>query len=165
MSGRKLVDGLYRHLPLSHGSFNLLFKSDEKPFKCTDGVTNARIKHRVIHAKRPEHGCDGNGITVGLVLRQCNNIRAFYGPTTHTPYAIVSTDEDELSNVNQPRKYTTRGNNGTAIKSKGTIWEHANSIIQQQAAAVRKFVHEELEPAIRAYLQSKKTPFSKNSFS
>jgi hypothetical protein len=157
-----MLDGLVRHLPLSHG-FNLLFEMDEKPFKGPDGVTTARIKHRVIHTKRPEHGCcDGNGITVGLVLRECNNLRAFYGPTTQTPYAIVSM-EDELHTVNQPREYTMRGNNGSSIKSKGTILEHAYSIIQQQATAVRKFVQEELEPTIRQYVQSKKTPFSKNS--
>jgi hypothetical protein len=158
MTGKKNVDGQVRHLPLSHGSFNLLFKVDEIPFKGPDAVTTARIKHRVIHAKRPEHGCDGNGITVGLVLRECNNLRAFYGPTTQTPYAIVPTD-DELNTVNQPRKYTTRGNNGSAIKSTGTILEHAYSIIQQQGKLVRKFVQEELEPTIRQYVQSKESPF------
>jgi hypothetical protein len=161
MKGKKTVDGIVRHVPLSHGSFNLLFKNDEITFHdATDSTATVRIKHRVIHSKRPELGCDGNGISVGLVLRSCNNIRAFHGPTTQTPYAIVSTD-DELRTVNTQRIYTTRGNNGSSIKSKGTILEHANTIIRQQATGLRKFVQQELEPNIRQYLLSQNTPFSK----
>jgi hypothetical protein len=161
MRGKKIVDGIFQQVPLSHGSFNLLFKEDEKTMQdTTDSITTTvRIKHRVIHTQNPELGCDGNGISVGIVLRSCNNIRAFHGPTTLTPYAIVTTEE-ELNHVNKPRIYTTRGNNGSSITSRGSLSEHANSIIIQQASGLRKFVQGELEPCIRHYLDSQTTPFS-----
>jgi hypothetical protein len=59
MKGGK-VDGLVRHVPLSHGSFNLLFKQGKKIFPDTiASVTTVRIKHRVNlfygHATTLEH--------------------------------------------------------------------------------------------------------------